>query len=1083
MIIPLLFLAAIAAPPPTVSPPIHSVGFLGRPGGLCENRSQARRGECVDVVEFLDLERAWGARPPRLVDLAAWRTVADLYAYAWEDLAYRWTAPDLEQTLRASGFTQLPSASVAWDRSDLSRGAYALPARDTYLGVGVWLDPLATPEAERTPGTFFPHVRYRGPEGQQALPRTVKLAGRFAERLGFDGRRHDYDVMDGDPASSGPFFEQMFPYNRQLSTRGQSADAVYAAYERDPLAAFRFPAHLHDATSDPLEAIRAFDESFSDISTADSEMQSARELAGAQFNRFVRVVYVQAAQYAMEDVTRNQMRVVAALTAMATPPSVIGDQGGIARDLVAAARGETDTSSEILTHFDEGALKGVPSGIHVRYERLPFAVVSPWVASLTEDERFGPEFYAALDADLTAILPTMLRPDRPPLTSLELSSRRTWLRDALLPGNDRTEVDAEILRIALARMLEAVSAEMRDRIETWMLVDQTRLGIAATFDDSRVATPAEVVEAATVQWQQILGMHGYPTELLAQGLGAVDPTAICTTRDGLEGLDEPVFRPITVDILTSAPPGSEDDAILAAGRGKVPFLFVDDPDTNMPTIEPLVLLGNGQQLYRVRWEVWTGWHLLWDLAPASKGRNRLMLRTAALCDDMVLTSPELAPTVIRAGLLQGNLRPTTPEKRGAPKLQVQGVDSEGVSGAITGAPDKAAGALAQAQGLKEMADPAAIEGIAGMNPAVGPGAYEIVLEDLRPEAEYLRGLAYRPLEHRLTERGGLLFVADVGAPGEAAALHDRVPRTPYTRVRGKVRGKNARGERADPGQRRINSAGWMWFVQPEERPIQISPAYTPKDSVSGDQVPRWSRRSTADYTLTIGGAFTPWRSVRFQCATAEAGVADECVGAGTTTSEGFGIDVQGLGTWWFHDLPRVGLDVGIEARMDLRRGGSSWFWDERNKGTRYNWTLRPGAGLITGLHFAPRPGPLWRHRSRGTTWGASRADGRAKLSRTQVGIRGSVLAGPGFNGLEGTLGIEGWAASSIRGRRGKHASFTPYHPRVLLGPFLRFQLGIPLTDGSDPLRFLMLDNSKTLFFGLRTHFGLDAAAPPPPEVE
>lgn len=1082
---PLTLLYALSAFAAEPAPAVHSVGFLGRPGGLCEDRAAARRGRCLDVVDFVDLERAWGVRAPRLVDQAAWRALSRLYAHAWEDVAYRWTAPDIEQTLKSAGFTALPTNAEAWKQSEVQRGAWALPARDTWLGAGSWLDPLATPGAERNPRAFFPHVRYHGPDGQQELPRTVLLSGRFASRLGFDGRRHDYDIMDGDPASSGPFFEQMFPYHRELGARGKAGDGVYDASEREPLAAFRFPRHLHDSTPDAQEAIRAFDEALAGI-TSDPGIPAARELASDHFNQFVRVVYVQAGQYAMEDFTRNQMRVLTALTAMATPPQSVDGDAGIARDLVAAARGETDTSAEIVAHFDEGALRGVPSGVHVRYEQLPFAVVEPWVASLAGDRPLDSGFYANLDADLSALLPTMLREERRDFTSLERAARRDWLREALLPGNDREEVDAEILRIALARLLQASEPDFRERVETWMLIDQARLAIAATFDSARVATPNEIVEASTAQWQQVLALHGYPTQILPQGLGAVDPTAICTLQDGLEGLDEASFRPVTVDLLTSAPAGADADGVLAGAVGRVPFVMVDDPSTNPPTVEPLVELGDGTVLYRVRWSLWSGWHALWDLAPATEGRSRLMLRTAAFCEDTVLTDPTLAPTVIRAGLLAGNFRPTVPERGGLPAIDAKPTDPEALGASVPKAPDEALAAAEKAKALKEKLAPPAVEDLSGLTPKVGSNAFELVQEELRPEVTYLQGLAQTPLERRLSASGGLLFVADVGAPGEGRALHDRVPRTPYTRVRGRVTGEDAAGDRVPRDERKLTAAGWMWFVVPGKRPVQVSPAYAPKDSVSGDRVPRWSRRKTTDYALTVGGSAFPWRAVDFDCGAVLPGVATDCAPGqttGTVLSEGFAADMQALGTWWFTDRPRLGIDAGVEARLDLRHGGTSWFWDELNDGTRFTWALRPAAGIVAGLHFAPRPSPLWTGRSTSATWGAPRSDGRAKLGRVQGGLRGSLLAGPGFNGLEGTVGAEAWLGWSVRRARGPHASFTPYHPRVVAGPFVRGQLGIPLTDGTDPARFLLLEQSTTILVGVRTHLRLAAPAKPPPEVE
>ena len=66
-------------------------------------------------------------------------------------------------------------------------------------------------------------------------------------------------------------------------------------------------------------------------------------------------------------------------------------------------------------------------------------------------------------------------------------------------------------------------------------------------------------------------------------------------------------------------------------------------------------------LYRARWTLWSGWHLAWGIEPF-EGNDRLVLRTTAICDAMVLTSPDLVPTLVRGGLLEDQFFPTIPAK-------------------------------------------------------------------------------------------------------------------------------------------------------------------------------------------------------------------------------------------------------------------------------------------------------------------------------------------------------------------------------------------------------------------------------------
>ena len=150
------------------------------------------------------------------------------------------------------------------------------------------------------------------------------MRGRFALRLGVDGRLHDYDLMDADPGPSGPFFEQIFPY-----------DNIYLGINPEERSQF-IPLVDFDRPDTQLTRSELWDDSNQHLRIQmfpDSVRQASR-----QFNNFYRLVGSQIAQFAMEDFTTNHMRILGALTLMRSPPGSKGDVTGLARNLVAASK-------------------------------------------------------------------------------------------------------------------------------------------------------------------------------------------------------------------------------------------------------------------------------------------------------------------------------------------------------------------------------------------------------------------------------------------------------------------------------------------------------------------------------------------------------------------------------------------------------------------------------------------------------------------------------------------------------------------------------------------------------------------------
>lgn len=1075
---------APAPPPVAAAPQLRVMGFEARPDGACDDPSAARDGRCVDVVDFFPLDAAFEKRPLTAAQRAVLRDLGPLYAHALEDLAHRWNAGDIRQTLQAVGHRALPLPTETWKASDDTLHTYGLPRQDLFLGNRDWFSPTIQSTDPRRPGHIYPHLRYLGPEGQVTLPPTAVLTGRSALRLGAGGKLHDYDVMDADPGASLPFFEQMFPYTYAAGALG-AQDTVYRARERIPLLSFRYRQDLIDGDPDASADRKAL---FAETVT-DGGFEAIRKASAVHFDEFLRVVFVQTAQFAMEGYTTNQIRVLAALTALAMPPDALSEQTGLARALVAAARGETDTTEEILDRINNDGLSNVPLDVRIRYEALPRIVIEPWVARLAPtDDRAGP-FFATLDARVRDSLQSVLRFDAPSLTSLDADARRAWLRDAVLPGEDRDEVDTQVLREAIKELLEDLTPSQRARIETWMLADQVRFAVASTFDDTRIATPTEVVIVAAEQWTTVLDLHGYSVAHLPQGLGAIDPVAVCSTLDGVEALDEPSFKSVHVDQIVAAPRGLSGDAVLAAVSHDLPFVFVDDP-RRPPQVTWLMDLGDGRAAYRVRWQLWTGWHLLWGTAPHGD-QDRLLLRTGTFCEDTVLASTDLVPTLVRAGMLHANMRPTTPERPSEAKRERKKVEmsSDEAVDQLASAPEQATAAQEKAAEVQALLEAPPVEEVATKKVEFAAQTYEIVQEDLRPATSYLRELVHTPLERSVGRGALMVFTFDATAPSSPRAVRELLPRTPYIREQERVR-RREHGERIDKGEHYVRTAAWMWFFAPEtrDRPVQISPAYTAKDSVAaGLPLPRWSRRSTTDFGFGFGLGGFPFHRVNWQCREGGEDVfnfSGDCANPGFLTSEGLTVDLQAMATWWGSDQPRIGLDAGIEARLDARPAGFSTLWGPNTtvdvpdpaKEPIYPWSLRFQAGLIVGFRHAPGAQPLYRSARDRRVWGASRGSGSANLSRFQWGMRTGLLLGPSFTGTEASTQLEVWLGWGSRRKVSANASFTPYHPMFVIGPFARGTVGFPLgPQTADPLRQLEVTHSWTAYLGLRGYLRLKQA--------
>lgn len=1043
MIAPLLLGVALGASP--AAPPVRIVGFQDQPGDCPP--LEARRGACVERVDLLDPASIFGADGlPR----AAWEALGRLHFGLWEDLAHQGFGEDspLTLTLGAAGYTALPEARALW--TDVQAGPHHSapdPAR--------WM-PASTWGLGEGPG-LWRAVRVHQPAGLPTPGQTVLMKGRFALRLGYDGRPHDFDLMDADPGSSGPFFEQLYPFRRGAATGS------------GPLKDYDLPEALSSLVEDPSAAAR-LRQALSPTLLPTTDYAGLTSVADEQFRAFARLLGVVIAQYALQDYTVNQMRVLGALTLLRGAPGGPEATAGRSRDLVAASLGQTDDRSEQGQKLDSSvyALQG---GFQLRYDQLPDRVVERWLGALGP-----PEDLSALNAAARALLGDLLRPGAAPLRGADPDAVRAWAAEALRPGTDADRLASGVLALALSDRVAALPATERDAVETWILLDHVQSAVSSALDPSGQSrlSPAAFAASTTSQWASVLGRHGHRTRAMGQGLGAVDPTSICTTGDGPAALDEETIGAVNLDLLLAAPAGLTDATeVLWAARDQTPVLAIDDPATTRPSLSRIVDLPDGQTLYRVRWTLWSGWHLWWT-AQELGGLTRAALRTGAVCEDMVLAPAALAPTVARAALLDGELRPTSSarradvraERRAPPKLPSEPISADdAISGAAAAGSAGVAGvksAQSTASELQRTGDPSALAGAA-------TGLLSARSADLPDEGEvservaWLRELVGPGLSAE-EAAGALVEVLELDAWGRRP--RDARPRTPYLRVK----------RRAD--HQAVAGAGWVLYVAPSQAPLRLAPATRPRDSVASDApMPRWRRLPTQDWALSGSVAAFPWRQSEATCSStaSDLDVVGACDGGSYTfVSQGLSADLVALGTRWISGQPRWALEAGLAAHLDVVLPGEALL-DE--SGTDYDWALRPQGGLILGARMAPRPADLVTGLLPGP-WGADGPDGFSPVHRSELGLRVGFLSGPGYNGLEATALGELWWASALRRDRAPQASLTPYHPAALLGPFVRYQYGFTLLDDGET-QLLELSGSHTVFVGVRGQVRLAAQASAP----
>jgi hypothetical protein len=1077
-------------PGPTVGlmegtpPRIAVVGFVDADDEHDCDPVLSRYGRCVEKVRFLEVDQAQA--PSILGDHernARMTNTGRLYAQMWENLAYRWKSDDMiESTLVAGGVTRLPTPPAHWEISPRGNGSiFSMPHPVA------WFDHLGF-DGDAKEGQYD-LLRYHYPNGLATPPDSVIMVGRFARRLAYDGKLHTYDVMDGDPESSGPFFEQMFPYDTALSAEHpEMEEGVETSAPTVPLAQFVSDERLKsEDDTDLAELLLVRREAYKDtILPANGKVALMRDMTSQEFEDFYRNVGIQIIRFAREEYTPTHLRVLTALMAMESPPSVAGG-GANAKDVVAASAGQTDPEDLLLAEIGTQEF-GARQTFDLNYGEIPRDIIAKHIKTFAHWKTSEEGFLIEYEERIFEVLGDMLRPEAKRLQHLDEEGLKKWAEESAYPGR-ALFLQRYLKRIGLRLLAERLTEQEKDELETNILLDHVNAQIVSTFDPTprARATPAEMEDAASGNWAATLNSHGFFSNPLPDGPGAVNPLAICTTHDRLDALGEPSFGAVDVDMLVMADAAhTKIDELLWSVRDQVPFLMIDDPKRNPPKVTRLVLLPDDKALYRIRWNVWTGWHLMWGAEPIDEEGDevRIALRSGAICSDMVLAPPDLVPTILRAALLEGDLRPSS-VVRGNGRQAMKRFENMSEDEYMLRLED---GLVAADQADKvyktvgvgdSLAAGIAIIGAKQLAGAMRPKP-KFRIPVIQPTVvNYLREVALRPL--RVEARGDplLTVVFDHSVPRKRQSTWAYRTRTPYARAHHRA-GKLGH----------VRTASWGYFVpddRSEEQMTLLSPGYLPTESVNTDTlVPRWRRRSTGHFTLSTGLSMFPVRRTKFACppesdtTLAEPSTVVVCAPGieSTAKTEGFAWDFAGLRSIWVLDKPRMGVEFGPELRLETLHPGESWFHDGN---INYGFTLRFQFGILVGLRFAPAAGPL-QVRARGAyPWGAPQPDGGTRLGRFQYGVRFGALMGPGFNGLEGSVASELWMGWSLRSSGGKSVTFTPYYPTMVLGPFVRGQ-ATKVIMPAETERYYDLKGSLSIFAGIRLQMRVDGKAPEPPEA-
>ncbi len=831
--------------------------------------------------------------------------------------------------------------------------------------------------------------------------------------------------------------------------------------------------------------------------------------------RFAQEIGAQVLSYGTEEYNPTHTRTMMALAAMLRPPP---SREGAPPASTARGRNPGHRYSTPLPGTDTGdkssdepaAAARIEGSLNVQLRNLPVDLRWAWIEALL------PEVISQqrLDQVLRACGSC---PDRelPPeeseraewtgwMTVIEALHRGTGFQDALndLVTSLFPERQEQLSGGLLVALVDTLGID-----HSALLFDHVVSAMSTALNSVDGWTSEDLEAQAGATWQEVLALHGYPTIPMPVQGAPPNPLAVC---DGETAEDQAPYRLVTITALFEGPlagrtgplSGAEAWEAVYDARAQLPFVAVDAPMWTPLTVEPVFELPEGNAVFRAQWLVWSGWHLFWGVRPMqidvdgdSRAADTIGLRSGALCSDTTLIPTHLEPTLLRASMLRG-FRSTVQWNRKPGALPEPEPPADAAGAAEGGAQEAEGAATAGADALKSGEVPA-------FGPAAGP---DFVDRDDTPAAEIRTILLDRLSRHRWlscedpvqvgtlhddadadgqTEHEGdcddsdpefrpstrptLFVVVDLG---QTKVREGGPARTPYVRMRWR---KASGATLAISTVRPSDETSTALHVSPDHRTLE--------------RPDRWGKRTSAEFSLTGGLAWSPFLVTTHRCDPDYVGAPNaSCPSPSLSQSKkhtwtelggnGLAVNLRALATIWGAGYHRPAFDVGAELGLELRLPG---YWPPGSSDPQIERIalLRPTAGVVLGVRTLSPPAMLTpRH---GRPWGAaSRRAELGRFPRVQLGVKTGWTVATLPIGVEGGPLLELWMGPALRRPAGRSASLTPYRPMALIGGFVRGDLTMPIGEGgARPSRLLV---GGTVTIGIRGVLAWGMKKPEPPEM-
>lgn len=689
-----------------------------------------------------------------------------------------------------------------------------------------------------------------------------------------------------------------------------------------------------------------------------------------------------------------------------------------------------------------------------------------------------------------------------------------------------------------------------------LLLDHVLSELSNTLNAGSVWEAAALEAEATAVFEGVLDDHGYPTVPLKIRGEPANPLAVCSDR-AAEGSG---IRAIELDVLfegsaqlrhtleSARRAGATSDdggaavraatwAILQEAARTLPFVVVDAPGRNPPTVEPIFLLpgdqeGGDRAIYRARWRVWAGWHLMWGIsherfaaANAVGDAQRwiegdgLVLRSGALCDDTTFVAADVEATLLRASLLRG-FAPSILPRRAAAKpppaqpeapgsLEDVGEGAEEALGEANAAADTVASEAAAVLGAipTEMpSDTSSVQGLLDKFNAEPPPD-ETTDEGPDTPAGDVRKVMLRRLQSHpsLTcptrrDAGTLRDDADLDGRSElygdcddtsAEFIASRGPQLFLVFDLHGGRSPTPPGYARSPylslSSRRLS--GSVFAVSTVRDPDDaltarhLLPDHRPLVARGG----RWARRKTVELTLGFEGGWSPLDVLSAKCdpkydgppsVTCVRDASNELINRERSSEDftrvGVHAGMQVLATTWDTRYQRTGFDAGAELGLNVTLPaiyGRSSLQRIALVRPRVAAVFGVRALLLPALRQPPGPAP----------WGATRGSaGGPRFGRAVFALRTgwSVTALP--QAVEGGPLLEITLGPAVRSLAGAFGAVTPYRPRMVLSGFIRGDAAFKIATIETRLTFV--NYRVTATFGVHASFAVGAKMAKEPEA-